>query len=114
MASLQDELASLDRLDDRIVSTSNERLSGILKVLLPKLVLLVNKEELRERVMRMFGSILKRIRNLPECEVPLDALFALIRREHQPFACNFAMTFVDVAFERQANNVESSVVVALL
>ena len=51
--SVQEELASLDRLDDRIVSTSNERLTGTLRAILPKLVLLVNKEELRVRNMNL-------------------------------------------------------------
>ena len=65
MSDISAELASLARLDDRLVSTRNESLGGVLKVMLPKLILLVNKDELRAHVMKMFGSLLKRIKNLP-------------------------------------------------
>jgi len=104
------ELESLQRLEDRILSTSNEGLSKVLDILLPKLIALINKDELRSRVMKMFGSLLKRLKDLSECELPLKKLIALVRREHMPYACNFTMTFIDVVWDRQSNkNVDLAV-----
>jgi hypothetical protein len=116
MADTQAELASLDRLDDRLVTTENDKLGALLKVVLPKLILLVNKDALRARVMKMFGSLLKRIKNLPsdECEVPLASLFDLMQRQHLPFACNFAMTFVDVVWETQQSRMHETVALSVL
>ena len=101
MADTASELASLDRLQDRIDSSSNEKLPDLLRVAVPALVKLVNKDELRARVFKMFGPLLKRLKNLQKCDLPLEALVSLVRQEHQPYACNFSMTFIDVAWERQ-------------
>ena len=100
-SSTKTELASLDRLQDRIDSASNEKLQELLRYAVPALVKLVNEDELRARVFKMFGPLLKRLKNLTTCNLPLEALVALVRQEHQPYACNFSMTFLDVAWVRQ-------------
>lgn len=107
MSDLAAELASLDRLGDRISTTSNDKLGDILRILLPKLIGLMNKEELRGKIFSILNSQLKRIRSLQDCKLPLDSLLALLRTEHLPFACNFAMTFIDIGWNRQLKSMDN-------
>ena len=101
-STTETELASLSRLDDRIVSTSNEKLSDVLRLALPALIKLVNKDELRPAVFKMFSSLMKRLKTLSDCILPLPVLISLMRQEHLPYSCNFATTFIDIVWERQS------------
>jgi len=111
--SAEAELASLQRLDDRISSTSNDKLSDVLRLALPALIKLINKDELRTRVFALFSALMKRLKNLNECKLPLEALVMLLRQENLPFAANFSITFIDIAWDRQSDK-DVSLTVALL
>jgi len=111
--SAEAELASLQRLDDRISSTSNDKLSDVLRLALPALIKLINKDELRARVFALFGALMKRLKNLNECKLPLEALIVLLRQENLPFAANFSITFIDIAWNRQSDK-DVSLTAALL
>lgn len=91
------ELASLQRINDRLISTSNEDLQRVLEALLPKLLPLSNNEELREKqVVPILMHILRRIKPL-ETRLPLQALISLVRPDMLPFCCNLSMVFIDAA-----------------
>ena len=95
--SIQSELASLQRINDRLVSTSNEDLQRVLANLLPKLLPLSNTDELRDKqVVPILMQVLKRIKLL-ETALPLQDLISLIRPDMLPFCCNLSMVFVDAA-----------------
>jgi hypothetical protein len=49
----------------------------------------------------MLSSVMKRLKTLPDCNLPLAELLKLVRREHLPFAANFSTTFIDIVWERQ-------------
>ena len=91
--SIQGELASLQRISDRLVSTPNEELQKVLENLLPKLLPLSNNAELRDKqVVPILMQILKRIKLL-EIRLPLASLISLIRPDMLPFCCNLSTVF---------------------
>lgn len=95
--SVQSELASLQRINDRLISTSNEDLQRVLANLLPKLLPLSNNDDLRDKqVIPIFMQVLKRIKLL-ETILPLRDLVSLIRPDMLPFCCNLSMMFIDAA-----------------
>jgi hypothetical protein len=97
--SVESELASLQRISDRLLSTSNENLQNVLEVLLPKLLPMANNEALRDKqVIPIFIHILRRIKPLKTI-IPMRALINLIRPDMMPFCCNFAMAFIDTTSE---------------
>jgi hypothetical protein len=96
---LNAEVATLQRVFDRLVSTPNDQLQKILDVLLPKLILMANNSDLREKVvLPMFSHILKRIKPLRTL-IPIKSLIAQITSDSLPFGCNFAIAFVDTSME---------------
>ena len=95
--NIQGELASLQRISDRLVSTPNEELQKVLDNLLPKLLPLSNNAELRDKqVVPILMQILKRIKLL-EIRLPLASLISLIRPDMLPFCCNLSTVFIDAA-----------------
>ena len=95
--SIQGELASLQRISDRLISTPNEELQKVLENLLPKLLPLSNNAELRDKqVVPILMQILKRIKLL-EIRLPLASLISLIRPDMLPFCCNLSTVFIDAA-----------------
>ena len=94
------EVQALLRIDDRLSQCPNETLGAQLFKLLPRLCLLTNKEALRPPLLKTFSSLLKRVKNLQDLELPTVELLLVVRRENLPFACNFALTFLDLAMDR--------------
>ena len=93
--NIANELASLQRINDRLISTANDDLQRVLEALLPKLLPLSNNEALREKqVVPILMHILRRIKPL-ETRLPLKALISLVRPDMLPFCCNLAMVFID-------------------
>ena len=93
--NIQNELASLQRISDRLISTSNDDLQKVLDNLLPKLLPLSNNDALRDKqVVPILMLVLRRIKPLETC-LPLRALISLIQPDMMPFCCNLAMVFVD-------------------
>ena len=58
------DLAALERIYERVTTTSNDDLSGVLNKLLPKLVPLMNKDLLRPTVLKVLSNVTKRVRLL--------------------------------------------------
>jgi len=94
------EVQALVRIDDRLAQCPNETLGAQLFKLLPRLCLLTNMEALRPTLLKTFSSLLKRVKNLQDLELPTVDLLLMVRKENLPFACNFALAFLDLAMER--------------
>lgn len=92
---IRSELASLQRIGDRLASTSNEDLQRVLQTLLPKLLPLSNTDELRDKqVIPILMQVLKRIKQL-QTPLPMEMLIGLIRPDMLPYCCNLSTVFVD-------------------
>ena len=63
-ATVTGDLAALERIYERVTTTSNEDLSSVLNKLLPKLVPLMNQELLRPTVLKVLSNITKRVKLL--------------------------------------------------
>ena len=94
--NVREQLASLARIQDRLASTSNEDLSSVLCTLLPQIIPLSNTDELRGALLNIFQSCLKRIKPLKSI-LPIDELLLLVRKDMLPYACNFAVAFIDAS-----------------
>lgn len=99
--SVEAELQSLQRISDRLVSTSNDDLQRVLEGLLPKLLPMSNNAALRDKqVIPILTHILRRVKLL-KIVLPLDKLISLLRQDMLPFCCNLAMAFIDAAVQYQ-------------
>jgi len=75
----QSELDALDRVSERLDSTSNEKLEEVLALLLPKLMPLSNNTFLRPKTLNIFSRVLKRIKPLKTI-LPITELLKLVTR----------------------------------
>lgn len=98
MANIESELASLQRIHERIQSAKNEELVSLLSLLIPRLVVLTNKEELRVQAMTVLSECMKRIK-LATLPVNTTKLIICVQAEFLPFAPNLAITFIDSTVE---------------
>jgi len=98
-----DELQALERVHTRLLSTPNDGLEKVLEQLLPRLILLSNNEVLRNKVLEMFGQILRRIKETNTI-VPITSLLELMKPENMPFAVNFSITFIDTSIKTLPRN----------
>jgi hypothetical protein len=87
MSSVENDLASLQRVLDRLKSTKNENLSAVLSVLLPKLLPLSNQDALRSKALAVISEAMKRVK-LCQCPLALSPIISCIRPELLPFAAN--------------------------
>lgn len=98
MASVESELASLQRVQDRVQSAKSEDLPVILAALIPKLVALANQDPLRTKTISVLSECMKRLR-LAKIPIDLSGILGSIHPRMLPFAANLAVSFVDVAIE---------------
>eukprot|EP00596_Hydrurales_sp_CCMP1899_P007332 CAMPEP_0119054776 /NCGR_PEP_ID=MMETSP1177-20130426/75301_1 /TAXON_ID=2985 /ORGANISM="Ochromonas sp, Strain CCMP1899" /LENGTH=195 /DNA_ID=CAMNT_0007035139 /DNA_START=136 /DNA_END=720 /DNA_ORIENTATION=+ len=99
--SVEAELQSLQRISDRLVSTSNDDLQRVLEGLLPKLLPMSNNAALRDKqVIPILTHILRRIKLL-KIVLPIDKLISLLRPDMLPFCCNLTVAFIDAAIQYQ-------------
>jgi hypothetical protein len=98
MTTVEAEIASLQRVLERVQSARNEDLPGVLEALLPKLVALTNQDALRMKAMELVKECMKRLK-LSKCPLNITKLLACVGPSMMPFAANFAITFIDVAIE---------------
>ena len=98
MTSIESDLASLQRVLERVQSAKSEDVSTVLSALLPKLVPLVNQDALRTKAMSVVSESLKRLR-LEKCELNIAKLLPCIHPSMQPYAANIAVTVVDKVIE---------------
>jgi hypothetical protein len=94
MASINEDLAALDRILLRITGTSNESLLGIVSSLLPKLLPLANREQLRRKVVEIVAEIIRRIK-LASLKLPLDTLQPVLSLQETPYPTNIALGIID-------------------
>lgn len=97
-SNIESELASLQRIHERIQSARNEELASMLTLLLPRLIILTNQEALRIKAMAVLSECMKRIK-LAALPIDTTKLLDLVRTQFLPFAPNLAITFVDITLE---------------
>ncbi|RYH28904.1 hypothetical protein EON65_10455 [archaeon] len=85
---------ALSRILVRLQDSKNDELSSILSALLPKVLPLVNTPSLRDKSMAILTEALKRAKT-HGCHLDLRVLEDLIGPSNLPFACNFALAFLD-------------------
>jgi len=93
------DAAALQRIQNRLESTPNEQLEGVLTTLLPKLIPFAQQEALRDKyIIPIFTHVLRRIKLL-RTVLPAAALVQLVRPDMMPFGCNFTVAFLDTVAE---------------
>ena len=93
------DAAALQRIHNRLESTPNEQLEGVLTTLLPKLIPFAQQEALRDKhIIPIFAHVLRRIKLL-KTVLPAVALVRLVRPDMMPFGCNFSVAFLDTVAE---------------
>lgn len=91
-----EDILSLQRIQNRLYSTSNQELPSLLTKLLPKLLPLANKEELRNATIGVISDCIRRIKS-SKCIIDLEPLISsCIHPNLMPFACNFSFTLIDI------------------
>ena len=100
--SVIDELKSLERVYDRLTTTSNEDLSNVLSKLLPKLLPLMNKELLRPTILKILANVTKRVKMLGTV-LPCSDLIPLVHESYKPFCCNFAAVLIDLGLLHESS-----------
>ena len=66
-----DDPQVLQRVFDRLASTPDDRLQAVLSKLLPKLVQMMEKDNLRPQVLEILSHILKRVKPNESIQLPL-------------------------------------------
>eukprot|EP01031_Cornospumella_fuschlensis_P036796 gene36796-44637_t len=88
------DLETLNRILVRLQDAKNEELPTILSALIPKVLPLLNTAGLRDKTMAILTEALKRAK-LHGCQLELKVFEDLVGPSSLPFACNFALAFVD-------------------
>lgn len=102
--SLENEKQALEKVYQRIQTTSNNELSKILEKLLPSLLPLCNKNELRSQVLIIITNIIRRIKSL-NISLNCSNLFKkLIIPEMLPYTCNITLTIIDICISNIPQN----------
>lgn len=108
------EVAALSRVHDRVVATDNDKLPQILEKLLPGLLPLANNDELRPQVLVIVSNLVRRIRTL-ETPLPCTTLLTrLVTPDMMPFACNIAITLLDIGLSHEPSDRRDECVKAVL
>jgi hypothetical protein len=71
------ELESLGRIRDRLLVTSQDKMEGVLRILLPKLIVMADTAELRTAVEEVIGITIQRIKDW-KIVVHIEDLFGLV------------------------------------
>lgn len=96
MIDSTEEILSLQRIQNRLQSTSNHELPSLLSKLLPNLLPLANKEGLRNATVSVISDCIRRIKS-SKCIIDLVPIItACINPALLPFACNFSFTLIDI------------------
>lgn len=110
------DLASLRKVNDRLISTKNEDLPAVLSVLLPKLLPMANDSGLKDMVVNIVNeSILPRMNVLSSGQIKLIGVFSLIRLDLMPTACDLAIAFIDCVIDsHKSNNQDRECITSLI
>lgn len=100
--TLEQEIATLDRVLHRLVVTDDGKLTAVLDKLLPKLVRRLNDAPaVRTKVIDILSHISKRARPNPSIVLPCANLLAMCRDvPPTSFAFNFSLTFLEMGVPR--------------
>mgnify|MGYP003386685043 CR=1 FL=1 len=99
---MSSEVAALSRVHDRVLATDNDKLPHLLEKLLPGLLPLANKDELRPQVLVIISNLVRRIKVL-RTPLPCSVLLGkLVTPEMMPFTCNIALTLLDIALPHES------------
>lgn len=111
--SVQEEIATLERVLNRLVVTDDDKLSAVLNKLLPKLLRKLNDgPAVRAKVIDVLNHVSKRVRPNTTIMLPCADLLDVCR-EVPPtsFAFNFSLTFLEMAVPRLSSK-EQGVIAA--
>lgn len=97
-SSIEQEIASLNRMHERLQSTSAEKFPSIVVGLLPRLILLTDSPPLRDKTVQVLSFIMKRVKEW-RTQVPLLPLLKLVTFSQTPFVSNSAVSFIDAGLE---------------
>ena len=115
---MSQDIAGYRRICERLESTSNDKLEGVLKSLLPKLLPMLNKQTDKD-VITVLGDIINiitnRILNYP-IQLPLKELIELIKGpiEENNESSLVAIDFVNIAFKQNINIDKKAIIGSLL
>ncbi|KAK9834910.1 hypothetical protein WJX81_007994 [Elliptochloris bilobata] len=112
-----DEVAALDRVLTRLALTEEDSLEKILGKLLPVVIgqLKTPHQATRSKVLEILSHVNKRVRGHAAIKMPLDALLALYADPGSaPLVRNFALVYLEMAFERAPGEARLAVVPRLL
>jgi hypothetical protein len=93
------EKLALDRVHNRIASTSNEDLPKVLEKLLPSLIPFSNNANLQPQVLTIISNITRRMKSLQTSISCSQLLFKLVSPEMMPYACNIALSVIDISID---------------
>jgi hypothetical protein len=93
------EKLALERVHNRIASTSNEDLPKVLEKLLPSLIPFSNNANLQPQVLTIISNITRRMKSLQTSISCSQLLFKLVTPEMMPYACNIAISVIDISID---------------
>jgi hypothetical protein len=96
---MEAEKLALERVHNRIGSTPNEDLAKVLEKLLPGLIPLSNRPELQPQVVTIISNITRRMKSLQTSLSCSQLLVKLVSPDMLPFACNIAITVIDISID---------------
>lgn len=99
--SQSSDVEVIKRMNDRIISTPDDKILAILDKLLPGLLPLTNQTHLRDECLKLIAQVIKRVKQLQlplQCDVLIGKL---ISPEYLPFCSNITLSLVDVAIKYQ-------------
>lgn len=102
------ERSAILRITDRVAATADDDLSNVLDKLIPKILPLAANSVLRDSVIVLVSQIMRRVKPL-KTVLPCSTLLSeLIRPDVNPFACNFAIAFVDIGISLETHERKKS------
>ena len=115
---MSQDIAGYRRICERLESTSNDKLEGVLKSLLPKLLPMLNKQTDNEVITVLkdiVNIITNRILNYP-IQLPLKELIELIKGPIEEYneSSLVAIDFVNIAFKQNINIDKKAIIGSLL
>lgn len=107
MATIHNADQDLQSISDRLTLSDNSNYPALAEMYLPKLLLMMNREESRPAIILILSASLKRIKTL-ECAINLEPFLQNIQPTNTPFAYNLAVTFVDSIIKYHKLSINSS------
>ena len=116
-ATEAEELAALDKALQALGFTDDSKLERVLHVLMPRVCDQMKSvhASTKKKVMEILSHVNKRLKAQPSMRLPLDDLTSLyLNLERPPMVRNFALVYVEQAFERAPPEDRAAQIVRLL